>query len=361
MGPHPRPCERVPGHQVANLRGVTACDAVVREDCVVEDDELAPERVRAFLAQRHATRIEDLEPLSGGWWSSAWGYRIGTEELVVRFGRDASWYEADRKAMAFADHGLPVPQVREVGLTRDQRAYAISVRHRGMFLEETPLELSAALAPTLTDLLVALHAVPSKAHDPVLWHQPGAPRISWQQFLLAGLVDDPTSPTHGWSATLAADPTLAALASAVEQRIRTLIYACPERRDLVHGDLLHGNVLVSRDAGRVEAVFSWKCSVRGDFLYDAAWLNFWAPWYEGIAAADPLSGVFAAPAIRAEHGAFLDAGLRHHCYELHIGFTHLGWNIWTGNRADLDATVLRLSEVLERGPLSLPGGREPTQ
>jgi hypothetical protein len=75
-------------------------------------------------------------------------------------------------------------------------------------------------------------------------------------------------------------------------------------------------VLVSLDAARVEAVLSWKCSVRGDFLYDAA--------------------------------------ARHHCYELHIGFTHLGWNIWTGNQADLTATARRLAGVLERGPLPLP-------
>jgi hypothetical protein len=121
--------------------------------------------------------------------------------------------------------------------------------------------------------------------------------------------------------------------------------------DLVHGDLLHGNVLVSPDARRVEAVLSWKCSVRGDFLFDAAWCSFWAPWHPGIAAADPLSGLLRVPGVRAEPGALLDAAARHHCYELHIGFTHLGWNVWTGNQADLAATARRLAEVLERGPV----------
>ncbi len=322
---------------------------------MVNGDALAIEQVAAFLADQHAARIEDLEPLGGGWWSSAWGYRIGDEELVVRFGRNVSWYEADRMAMAFARHGIPVPQVREVGLTPDDRACAISVRHHGNFLEDTPLELSAALAPTFTGLLVALHAVPSETHSPVLWHQPDAPLISWRQYLLSGLVDDPKSATYGSSATLAADPNLAALASGVEERIRTLANVCPERRDLVHGDLLHGNVLVSPDAGRINAVFSWKCSVRGDFLFDAAWCSFWAPWHEGIAAVDPLSGVIAAPAIRSDVDALVDAAVRHHCYEHFIGFTHLGWNIWTGNRAELDATTLRLSEVFERGPLPLLG------
>ena len=162
---------------------------------------------------------------------------------------------------------------------------------------------------------------------------------------------------HGWSAALAGDRKLAALSAAVTERVRTLVQACPERRDLVHGDLLHGNVLVSLDALRVEAVLSWKCSVRGDFLFDAAWCSFWAPFHPGIAAADPLSGLLRAPSVRAEPGALLDAATRHHCYELHIGFTHLGWNIWTGNQADLAATARRLAEVLERGPLPLTSAR----
>jgi hypothetical protein len=74
------------------------------------------------------------------------------------------------------------------------------------------------------------------------------------------------------------------------------------------------------------------CSVRGDFLFDAAWCSFWAPFHPGIAAADPLSALLRAPGVRAGPGALLDAATRHHCYELYIGFTHLGWNIWTGTR-----------------------------
>ena len=137
--------------------------------------------------------------------------------------------------------------------------------------------------------------------------------------------------------------------------MRVLAEACPERRDLVHGDLLHGNVLVSPDARRVQAVLSWKCSVRGDFLFDAAWCSFWAPFHPGIAAAGPLSGLLRDPGVRAGPGALRDAAARHHCYELHIGFTHLGWNVWTRNQAALAATARRLAEVLERGPLALPG------
>ncbi|MGW0230438.1 phosphotransferase family protein [Actinopolymorpha singaporensis] len=314
-------------------------------------DELKQDEVEAFLAGRPGG-VQDLEPLSGGAWSSAWAYRAGGEELVVRFGPDASWYEADRMAMAFAGPDLPVPEVREVGTTASGRAYAISVRHHGRFLEDTPVEQADAIGPTLTRLLAALYRAPAAPDSPVVWHQPPS-TLSWREFLLSGLADDPDKVVHGWAEALAEDRELAALSAEVTKQVRSLVDACPERRDLVHGDLLHGNVLVSPDARRIEAVLSWKCSVRGDFLFDAAWCTFWAPWHPGIAAADPLTDLLRDPSVRAEPGALVDAATRHHCYELHIGFTHLGWNVWTKNQEALTATARRLAEVLERGPLPL--------
>jgi aminoglycoside phosphotransferase (APT) family kinase protein len=318
---------------------------------VVIAEQPGEAEVAAFLAGQPGNP-QDLEPLSGGAWSSAWAYRAGGEDLVVRFGQEKAWYEADRMAMAFAGPDLPVPEVRAVGTTASGRAYAISVRHPGLFLEDTPVERADAIAPTLTRLLVALYRVPAPPDAAVMWHQGGESVPSWREFLLSGLVDDPGKLVHGWSAALAADPQLAGLSTAVAERVTALADACPERRDLIHGDLLHGNVLVSPDSRRVEAVLSWKCSVRGDFLFDAAWCSFWAtPFHPGIAAADPLAGLLTA--LRNEHDALREAATRHHCYELHIGFTHLGWNIWTGNQEALTATARRLGEVLDRGPLPL--------
>lgn len=114
-------------------------------------------------------------------------------------------------------------------------------------------------------------------------------------------------------------------------------------------------MLVSPDARRVEAALSWKCSVRSDFLVDAAWSSFWAPFQPGIAAADPRSGLLRAPTVRAVPAAFRDSAARHHCYELHIRFTHLGWNVWAGDQAGLAATARCLAEVLEHSPLAFTG------
>ncbi|QDP98177.1 phosphotransferase [Microlunatus elymi] len=315
-------------------------------------DQLTYDDVADFLVDRIG-EVRDLEPLTGGAWSSAWAYRCGDEELVVRFGNERTWYEADRTAMGFAGTDLPVPEVREVGSTPSGGAYAISVRHHGEFLEDTPVERGATVGPTLTRLLVALFRIRADAQAPVMWHQGGPPAASWRDFLLAGLRDDPGKIVHGWGAMLAADPKLGPLGAAATARVTELVDACPERRDLVHGDLLHGNVLVSPDSRQVEAVLSWKCSVRGDFLYDAAWCTFWSPWHPGIAAADPLTRLLQDAAIRADPAALVDAAERHHCYELQIGYSHLGWNIWTDNRQALKETADRLAEVLERGPVRL--------
>ena len=130
------------------------------------------------------------------------------------------------------------------------------------------------------------------------------------------LLDDPTRTVSGWRASIAADVELDRLYRATEQRVETLLDACPERRELVHGDLLNRNVLVSEDAARVTAVFSWKCSVRGDSLYDVAWCSFWSPWHPGVAALELWDGTKGLPSIGDE------AEARHQCYLLHIGLRH---------------------------------------
>lgn len=310
------------------------------------------EDVTAFLAQHYGGAVSELEPLTGGAFSSAWAYRAGGEELVIRFGPERSWYEADRMAMAFSGPDLPVPRINEVGTTPTGGAYAISVRHHGRFLEDTPVERADAIAPTLTRLLVALYRVPVSAGAPVMWQPAGAPARSWREYVLARLMDDSANRGRGWRAALDADPKLAALSAAVCDRVRSLVAACPERRDLIHGDLLHGNVLVNADCHRVEAVLSWKRSLRGDFLYDAAWCSVWGPvFYPGIAATDPLSGLLQSPDLRADQSALVDAAARHHCYELQIGITHLRWCIRTWSPEYLTATVELLAKILERGPL----------
>ena len=307
-------------------------------------------QARDFLAGRYGA-VEELEPLSGGAWSSAYSFGQAGRALVVRFGPSKDWFEADRAAMSFSSPELPVPEVLEVGDAFDG-AYAVSVRGYGTYLEDVRPDQSEVAGPMLASLLGALFRVPKSPDLPVRWHgRPPRGDPSWRAWLCDRLADDPAQPVHGWRAALSADSDLDRIFLAGEARVRDLAGDCPERRDLVHGDLLHANVLVTEDAGRPNAVFSWKNSVRGDFLYDTAWCTFCTIWYPGIAALDLWQLIHQEPSVKADPGALVDAPLRHHCYELGIGLGALAWNAWIGDAPVLKQAASRLTEILERGPL----------
>ena len=136
------------------------------------------------------------------------------------------------------------------------------------------------LQASLQQLLTGFRRVPANAR--VEWYNPSS-RLSWHDYLLRA-VNDPMNDT--WQAFIENQPEADRLYRQARDRILQLLPACPERRDLIHGDLLHQNVLVSDDASKISAIFSWKCSAFGDFLYDIAWCTHWAPWHPCIAAAD---------------------------------------------------------------------------
>ena len=305
----------------------------------------------AFLAARHSSGVEDVEILRGGFWSAAFGYRADGRELVVRFGERRDWFEVDRAAMAFAAPDLPVPEVLEIG-DAFGGAYAISVRHHGRFLEDVRPDEAAVAGPAVVRTLDALRRVSAPPHASTAWHDPGSSpdRLTWRRWLTDGLIDHPHRRVSGWRRLLAADEAVDQVFRAAERRVGELAKVCPERRDLVHGDLLNRNVLVADDGSQVTAVFSWKCSVRGDFLFDVAWCTFWGTWRPGVAAMDLWHRTANSSTLAREDLA--DAAIRHHCYELQIGASHLGWNAWCGKAEELRAVAARTRDILSRGPLA---------
>ena len=308
--------------------------------------------IERWLAIRHDRAIEGLSSLAGGFWSSAYVYRVSGVEFVLRISDMHEGFAIDAAAMRFAGPGLPVPVVVETGSGLGGY-FAISRRHRGRFIEDSPAHEAQAVGTALASLLAAMRSVPATPADPVLWYDADASAaLTWRAWLLSGLIDDPKARVSGWRAKLASVPRLDGLFKNCESRIRELLSACPERRDLVHGDLLHQNVLVAEDdAARVTAVFSWKCSVRGDFLFDVAWCTFWGEWHPAIAAADIWNRTLAASDLRA--GDLEDAQLRHHCYELQIAASHPCLPAWTGDDDELAAVARAAERTLERGPLGL--------
>lgn len=291
--------------------------------------------VLEFLRAHHRAEPTDLEVLGGGFWSAAYGYRLGDDELVLRINDEPDGFRDDELAMRYGSAALPVPEVLTIG-EGFGRWFAISRRHRGRFLEEVGPDEADALGPTVVDLLAGLRAVPDTGID--------VP--PWRDWLLAGITDRPDRHTSGWRPRIAADPAAERTFRAIDHRIRSLLDACPDHRELVHSDLLHYNVLVTPAANAVTAAFSWKCATWGDAVYDLAWCTFWGRWHEGIGALDLWERV--VPTLSASEG--IDVGVRHHAYELQIGASHLGWYATLNDEENLGWTLRQLDELLERGP-----------
>ena len=288
-----------------------------------------------WLTTHHGQEISQLELLSGGFWSAAYGYFTGAEELVLRISDTPDGFRSDELAMRYSSPLLPVPEVLHIG-EGFGRWVAISRRHHGRFLEEIEPAEADTLGPTVTALLEALRAVPDT----------GVRATPWHDWLIDGITDRPGLHTSGWSAKVSAHPVVEQTFSMADQRIRSLLPACADLRQLVHSDLLHYNVLLNPCADAVSAVFSWKCSTWGDALYDLAWCTFWGRWHDGIGALNLWDRV--APTLSAADA--VDAGERHHAYELHVGASHLGWYATLGDDDNLQWTARQLNELLEAGP-----------
>jgi aminoglycoside phosphotransferase (APT) family kinase protein len=300
------------------------------------DNRPSDAAVVELLRAHHGVDPTDVEPLGGGFWSAAYGYRIGDDELVLRVNEAPDGFRSDELAMRYACPELPVPEVLTIG-EGFGRWFAISRRQHGRFLESFEPGEADALGSTVVDLLTALRTVPDT----------GVATMPWRGFLLAGITDVPGHHTSGWRKEVAADPAADRAFRAADDRIRSLLDACPDRRQLVHSDLLHSNVLVSLNGDAVTAVFSWKCSTWGDAVYDLAWCTFWGRWHEGIEMLDLWSRV--VPTLPESDLA--DVAVRHHVYELQIGASHLGWYASLGDSGNLAMTARHLDELLERGPI----------
>src|SRR5438105_1916474 len=83
-----------------------------------------------FLRAYHDAEPTDLEVLTGGFWSAAFGYRIGATELVLRVNDAPDGFLADELAMRYDSPALPVPEVLAIGEGLG-RWFAISRRHHG--------------------------------------------------------------------------------------------------------------------------------------------------------------------------------------------------------------------------------------
>jgi aminoglycoside phosphotransferase (APT) family kinase protein len=100
----------------------------------------------------------------------------------------------------------------------------------------------------------------------------------------------------------------------------------PDERHVIHGDLVNRNVLGLNS--KVTAVIDWGNALYGDWLYDAAWLICWWPWFPRWQDID----IAAELERHWEQCGGLPPGLhqRLRACLLHIGLDAMAYNAYRG-------------------------------
>lgn len=302
----------------------------------------------AFLVRRFGDEVREVAPVGQGEWSRAYAFRRGGAEYVIRFGAYPEDFTKDRLAARYRSSDLPIPAVTQIGEAFGGY-YAISERAFGDFLDELDAGQMRRLLPALfAGLDAARLADVSSTTGYGTWGADGiAPYPTWRAALLDVTADRPTDRTHGWRERLRDSLTGAGPFEEALGHLHTLVDSCPEARHLIHSDLLNRNVLVAE--GRITAVIDWGCGMYGDFLYDLAWLLFWAPWYPAWQGID-----FQREAMRHYEAIGLEVPQfeeRLRCYQVHIGLAGQAYNAYKGEErwADLEATARRTLTVARGG------------
>ncbi len=299
-------------------------------------------QAQLFLTNHLTREPVDVALIGEGAWSRCFGFRLGAEALVIRFGKYVDDFQKDQSAYTYAVPGLPIPKVLEIGTAFDGY-YAISTRAYGVPLESLGTSEWLAIIPAVVAALEAMRLTDLSATTGVGgWDMEGkAADTSWASHLLAVAEENPTLRTYGWRARLRASPEANATFSWGLGLLKQVV-SDSVPRSLIHGDLINRNVLVN--AARITGVFDWGCSRFGDHLYDLAWFEFWAPWFPKL----DIPSLRLAIEKRWQEVGYVpqdkDSRLLS-CY-LHIGLDHLGYNAYLGDASALASTVERMRTLL---------------
>jgi hygromycin-B 4-O-kinase len=302
------------------------------------------QQAQDFLSDHFRGKASDVATIGAGAWSQCFGFRLGHDELAIRFGRHVDDFQKDQRAGVFAGADLPIPQVTEIGTAFDGY-YAISTRAHGVPLESADAVQWRVLVPAVAAALEAMrHADIALTKGIGGWGEDGnALDVGWREYLLLVGEDTPAKRTHGWLKKLEASPEgMATFEWGFKLLQRLASDDVP--RSLLHCDLINRNVLVADD--KIAGVFDWGCSIYGDHLYDLAWFEFWSPWFPEM----DLSLLRNELERRWRDAGDLPRNMaeRLAACHLHIGLDHLGYNAFTGDTVNLLATAKRMRDLVER-------------
>jgi hygromycin-B 4-O-kinase len=149
-------------------------------------------QARLFLT-RHLTREpSDVALIGEGAWSRCFGFRLGEEALVIRFGNHVDDFQKDQGAYAYAAPDLPIPQVLEIGAAF-AGYYAISTRAYGVPLERVGISEWVAVVPAVVAAFAPSGQLQCRVGHAFRVHSDRAP-FAHREARLPGLASTPDAP-----------------------------------------------------------------------------------------------------------------------------------------------------------------------
>jgi hygromycin-B 4-O-kinase len=299
--------------------------------------------VEEFLRSRFGDAVQDVVALTPGAWSSPFAFRLAGRDLVLRFSATDEDFRKDEFAARHRSSRLPIPAVVDIGTAFDGY-FAITEQLGGDYLERVGGAQIEALLPSLFVALDEMREADISGTTGFgSWGADAqADHATWREALVAVGIDRPALRTHGWSERITSFPGPHAAFRDAYAAIKVLAEAQSDVRHLVHSDLLNRNVLVR--GATITGVLDWGSSLYGDFLFDVAWLWFFAPWSSGWETVD-----FRNEAAKHYVAIGLDVPRfeeRLGACALYIAIDALAYLAWQGWRRELDATAERAMDVL---------------
>lgn len=287
---------------------------------------ISTEQARLALAARWPG-FSAFSSLVEGEESRAFRFERGGQDFVLRINGEFDGFAKDDLVQRLFGAELPIPQIMQMGQLEDGLAFCISQLVPGVTLQALSAEVLAPALLPVADLLERIAAVDVGAIEGVgSFDALGkAPFVRWPAFV-ASIGD---AAHYDWS-----NVGGEGVAPWLEQ-VMVLSNACPDARQLVHGDFGSNNVLFTE--GRISGVIDWSEAMVGDGLYDVANILFWRTWLDCM----EQQAVF----FEVNRPAWLARRDLLRCYQLRIGLDLIYQNALAGDRAMLDWARQRCGEV----------------
>ncbi len=279
---------------------------------------LRPDQISSLLAPYFHNTIDHLICLEDGEVTQTFAFSCHHQRYLVQFHRTNRITSFEKDAYAathFASPTIPIPSLLHRG-QYDAYYFAIFSHMAGTPLNQCPDDEQQCMLPAVLNTLHAIH------HSDVggtqgygLFTATGEGQwASWETFLRGIRDEEEAGDFYGrWHNLFDQTFLERDLFERVYDRMVSLLEWCPTTRFLVHWRYGYGCVFVQH--GQVTGVLNWVDAAYGDFVYDIAWLGYYAPeqqipmrvWHQYQAHEEDIPHYFK----------------RLRCYECHISLDAL--------------------------------------